>query len=108
MKVKVSKVFADFINKTAKCLGFQAQASVVTMSERAYRVNVSTDIYAAEEHGDYDFVTGQAKAIRISYPDSYYAMPKYITTQELTREFRRRGVSTESELMQMVRNLCEI
>ena len=37
MKIKVSKVFADFINKTAKELGFKAEASVVTMGERGCR-----------------------------------------------------------------------
>ena len=108
MKVQVSKVFANFINKTAKELGFKAQAEVVTMSENAYRMNVSYDLYSAAEHGDRDWGTGEYKAIRVCYPDGYYAMPRYVTTAELTKEFRRRRVESVEELKQMARGLCEI
>lgn len=109
MKVKVSKVFADFINKTAKELGFKAEASVVTMSERGYRLNVGLDaMFDAQDNGDYDWAEDEYKVIRVAYPDEYYAMPQYMTTASLTKEFRRRGVSTEEELQQMLREMCEI
>lgn len=108
MKVKVSKVFAAFINKTAKEMGFAAHASVVAMSKDAYKVNVSWDLFAAEQYGDYDWTTGEAKAIRVEYPSGYYAMPQYLTTAELTKEFRSRGVKNEEDLKQMVRSMCEI
>ena len=56
MKVKVSKVFADFINKTAKELGFKAEASVVKMSERAYCLNVGLNaMLDAQDTDDYDW-----------------------------------------------------
>lgn len=109
MKVKVSKVFADFINKTAKELGFKAEASVVTMSERGYRLNVGLDaMLDAQDNGDYDWCEDEYKVIRVAYPDEYYAMPQYMTTAFLTKEFRRRGVTTEAELKEMVRSMCEI
>lgn len=108
MKVKVSKVFAAFINKAAKELGFKAQASVVTMSAHAYKMDVSMDLFAAEDCGDYDWTTGECKAIRVEYPAEYYAMPKYLTTAELTKACRRRQVTTEAELKDMVRYLCEV
>lgn len=109
MKVKVSKVFADFINKTAKELGFKAEASVVTMSERGYRLNVGLDaMLDAQDNGDYDWAEDEYKVIRVAYPDEYYSMPQYMTTASLTKEFRRRGVSTEEELQQMLREMCEI
>ena len=109
MKVKVSKVFANFINKTAKELGFKAEASVVTMSERGYRLNVGLDAALdAEDNGDYDWAEDEYKVIRVVYPDEYYAMPTYLTTASLTKEFRRRGVSTADELKEMVRSMCEI
>lgn len=109
MKVKVSKVFANFINKTAKELGFKAEASVVTMSERGYRLNVGLDaMLDAQDNGDYDWCEDEYKVIRVAYPDEYYAMPQYMTTASLTKEFRRRGVSTADELKEMVRSMCEI
>lgn len=109
MKVKVSKVFAKFINDTAKELGFKAEASVVTMSERVYRLNVGLDaMLDAQDNGDYDWAEDEYKVIRVAYPDGYYAMPQYLTTASLTKEFRRRGVSTADELKEMVRSMCEI
>lgn len=109
MKVKVSKTFAAYINKTAKALGFKAEASVVTMSERGYRLNVGLDaMLDAQDNGDYDWAEGEYKVIRVVYPDGYCAMPKYLTTASLTREFRRCNVSTEDELQQMLRDMCEI
>lgn len=109
MKVKVSKTFAAYINKTAKALGFKAEASVVTMSERGYGLNVGLDaMLDAQDNDDYDFLEEEYKVIRVVYPDEYYAMPKYLTTASLTREYRRRNVSTESELQQMLRDMCEI
>jgi len=109
MKVKVSKVFADFINKTAKELGFKAEASVVTMSERGYRLNVGLDaMLDAQDNGDYDWAEDEYKVIRVAYPDEYYSMPQYMTTASLTKEFRRRGVTTEAELKEMVKEMVEI
>jgi len=109
MKVKVSKVFAAFINKTAKELGFKAEAEVVTMSERGYRLNVGLDaMLDAQDNGDYDWGEGEYRAIRVVYPEEYYACPQYLTTASLNKEFRRRGVTTADELKQMVRSMCEI
>lgn len=109
MKVKVSKVFAKFINKTAKELGFKAEAEVITMSERGYRLNVGIDAaFDAEDNGDYDWGTGEYRVIRVSYPYDFYAMPQYLTTASLNREFNRRGVSNADELKQMLRSMCEI
>jgi hypothetical protein len=109
MKIKVSKVFADFINKTAKELGFKAEAKVVTMSERGYCLNVGLDAAQdAENYGDYDWRKDEYKAIRVCYPYEYYAMPRYLTTAALVREFRRSSVQTIEELKTMLRDMCEI
>ena len=109
MKIKVSKVFADFINKTAKELGFKAEASVVTMSERGYCLNVGTSaMLDAQDTDDYDWGEDEYKVIKVVYPDEYYACPQYLTTTSLNKEFRSRGVTTADELKQMVRSMCEI
>ena len=108
MKIKVSKVFADFINKTAKELGFEVSAKVVELSENMYRLHVSYDIFRAEDFGDYNYNTGKYKAIKILYPENYFACPNYLTTYQLTQEFKRNNVSTISELKEMIKNICEI
>ena len=109
MKVKVSKVFADFINKTAKELGFKAEASVVKMSERAYRLNVGLSaMLDAQDTGDYDWCEDEYKVIRVVYPEDYCACPQYLTTTSLNNEFNRRRVTTADELKAMVRSMCEI
>jgi hypothetical protein len=109
MKVKVSKVFAKFINDTAKELGFKCEASVVTMSERGYRLNVGLDaMLDAQDNGDYDWGEDEYKAIRLDYPEEYYAMPQYLTTASLNREFRSCHVQDADGLKRMIRNMCEI
>lgn len=109
MKVKVSKVFADFINKTAKELGIKCEAQVVTMSERGYRLNVGLDaMLDAQDTGDYDWAEDEYKVIKVLYTEEYYAMPTYLTTASLTKEFRRRGVNTDAELKEMVKEMVEI
>ena len=108
MKIKVSKVFADFINKTAKEMNFKVSAKVVEFSENMYRLHVSYDIFRAEDFGDYNYNTGKYKAIQLIYPEDYYACANYLTTYQLTQEFRRYNVSTISELKDMIKNICEI
>ena len=107
--MKVSKVFADFINKTAKELGFKAEASVMKMSERAYCLNVGLSaMLDAQDTDDYDWREDEYKVIRVAYPEDYCACPQYLTTTSLNKEFRRRGVTTADELKAMVRSMCEI
>lgn len=109
MKIKVSKVFADFINKTAKELGFCAEASVQRMSERGYVLNVGMAAQLdADDYGDYDWAEDEYKVIRVVYPEEYYACPQYLTTKALNDEYNRRGVSTIDELKQMLKDILSI
>lgn len=109
MKVKVSKVFADFINKTAKELGFKAEASVQRMSERMYRLHVGLNaMLDAQDTDDYDWREDEYRVIRVVYPEEYCACPQYLTTTSLNKEFRSRGVTNADELKQMIKSMCEI
>lgn len=109
MKIKVSKVFADFINKTANELGFSAEASVQRMSERGYVLNVGMAAQLdADDYGDYDWAEDEYKVIRVVYPAEYYACPQYLTTKSLTDEYRRRGVSTIDELKLMLKDILSV
>lgn len=105
MKIQVSKVFADFINKTVP----NVEASVRKMSENEYRIHVGIfALWDAEQYGDYDWQTGKYKAIVVLYPDDYYACPRYITTKELDNEFKRRGVKDAEGLKSMIKDMIEI
>jgi hypothetical protein len=106
MNIQVSKVFANFINKTAKELGFEAHAEVIALRSSAYTFATGTDIWDGE--CDYDYATGTYKVIEVSYPDEYYASRKFLTTYTLVSEFRKRGVKTLEELKEMLRDMLEI
>ena len=108
MKIKVSKVFADFINQTAKELNFNVSAKVVELSENSYRWNVDLDIFRAYDYGDVNDRNGKFKAIQLLYPENYFAAPAYLTTYQLISEFKRLHVSTVAELKDMIKGLCEI
>lgn len=106
MNIQVSKTFANFINKTAKEMGFKAHAEVVTISTGAYSFTTGTDLWDAGD--DYDCATGTCKAIKVSYPDEYYACSRYLTTYGLTNEFRKRGVKDVAGLKTMLRDMIEV
>ena len=106
MNIAVSKVFAQFINKTAKEMGFEAHAEVLALRSSAYTFATGVDMWDGE--CDYDWKTGTYRVIEVSYPYDFYATRKFLTTYELTREFRQRGVKTVEELKEMLRDMLEI
>ena len=106
MNIKVSKVFANFINKTAKEMGFKAHAQVIALRSSAYTFATGVDQWDGER--DYDWETGTYRVIEVSYPYEFYATRKFLTTYELTREFRQRGVKNVEELKEMLRDMLEI
>ena len=110
MQIKVSKVFANYINQCAKEMGFKAEASVEKMGKSQYGVCVG-NVFDAMDNGDCDMDDEGRdvfKAIAISYPYDYYAPTKYLTTAQLNKEWRRRNGKTEQDLREMIRELCEI
>lgn len=110
MKIKVSKVFANYINQCAKEMGFKAEACVEEMGERQYGYCVG-NVFDAMDCDDYYLTLDGRdvfKAIAISYPYDYYASTKYLTTAQLNKEWRRRNGKTEQDLREMIRELCEI
>ena len=106
MNIAVTKTFARFINKTAKEMGFKAHAEVIALRSNVYSFATGVDLWDAGR--DYDYETGTCKVIEVSYPYEYHATRKMLTTYELTREFRQRGVKTVEELQEMLRDMLEI
>jgi hypothetical protein len=108
MNIQVSKVFAKFINKTAKEMGFEAHAEVVLLPYEGYSFYTGQSVVDASFSGDYDWETRDFKTIKVTYPDNYYACPVYLTTKGLVEEFRSRGVKTMEELKDMLREMLEV
>lgn len=110
MKIKVSKTFANYINKCAKEMGFKAEAFVETMSDSRYGFCVGS-VFDAVDNGDWDVDDkgrNVFKVIDIIYPGDYFAPTKYLTTAQLNKEWRIRNGKTEQDLREMIRELCEI
>ena len=106
MNIAVTKTFANFINKTAKEMGFEAHAEVIAIPTTAYEFCTGTSLWDAGD--DIDYNTHTCRVIEVSYPYDFYATRKMLTTYELTREFRSRGVKTVEELKDMLRDMLEI
>ena len=104
MKIKVSKVFAKFVNETAKMSGKDFHANVVALSTSAAGWH-GLDPY---DEIDYNYETGKIMALCITYPADYYACPVYMSTRRLCAEFRRRGIKTVEQLRAMIVDMFEI
>ena len=106
MNIQVSKVFAKFINKTAKEMGFEAHAEVIALRSSAYTFATGNDMWDGE--CDYDWKTDTYRVIEVSYPYDFYATRRFLTTYELVKEFRQRKVETVDELKEMLKDMLEI
>lgn len=107
MYVMVSKKMASELRKYFKDkppfnkYGFQFDE----LSERLYALNV--DMYPENHENDWQADRGLFKFIRVVYPDDYYAMPRYLTTNDLSRCFRSSD-GTFKGFMEQVANEIEI
>jgi len=109
MNIQVSKVFAKYINKVAKEMGFECEASVVWLNQKQMYAFMGTEaMFDAVDYGDYDLQLVTYKAIKILYPYEYYACPQFIGTAMLMREWKRRNGKTEQDLKDMLREMIEI
>ena len=106
MNIKVSKVFANFINKTAKEMGFEAHAEVIALRSSAYTFATGNDMWDGD--CDYDWKTDTYRVIEVSYPYDFYATRRFLTTYELVQEFRKRKVESVDELKEMLKDMLEI
>ena len=104
MQIKVSKVFAKFINETAKENGLRFKATIELIKPKFY--TFYTGSYPCYE--DFDFKAERFKTLCISYPADYYANEVYLSTDQIINEFRKRNIKTLEDLKQMILDLFEI
>lgn len=83
MRVQATKKMTGELNKVAKRTGKPYRFEHTTMKPNVYEWLVDYDIFNAYDYGDYDISTGLMRAIKVVYPEEFYAIPRYITTREL-------------------------
>lgn len=105
MIIKVSKRFAKFINETATERKVNFFAEVVEISPDRYSYTVG-DLDSGEI--DYNSQTGKIRTIKINYPVEYYANPVFVSTDDLTRNFRRYHVQDIEGLKDMICDLYAV
>lgn len=89
MKIASTKAMATLLNKMTKEMGItDRHFRYITLTPEVYKRYVDIEIYNAYDNGDYNWETGELRAIEVEYPSEYYANNNYLTTQELNRIFR--------------------
>lgn len=107
MKVRVSNVMAKYIQK----LEPEYSVSVAKVDKNTYENITGDTVYDAWSYGDsYLNTKGEEvfKVLRINYPDEYYAMPKYLTTQMMNEEYRRHKAINNGDFDTFIKELIEI
>lgn len=93
MKVRVSKVMAKVLAKAIQ----EYKIIWEDMTPRDY------DVYVGGLCGYFD----NYRAIKVIYPDSYYACPRYITTNDLVKAFKSSDGTLDS-FIEQIRDMIEI
>ena len=95
MKAIVSKVMAKTLNNALNTIDMKIEYH--EMSYEAYSTFVSYD--TLEHTNDWNFEKSVFKVLRIIYPEEYYAMPQYATTNDLQRILRNTSKNTLEEFV---------
>lgn len=82
MKVKVSNPMYKAIKNALPSY----KITLEKLTPEQYERNIDFDLF--RNTSDYSYKTGLFSVIKITYPAEYYAMPRYITTRDLTAVFR--------------------
>lgn len=101
MRVKVSKTMVKQLQKEFK--NYLIVYEEMTIND--YRWCVNSDLLGNEN--DYDYEKSKFKVIKVLYPYEYYAMPKYLTTNDLGKCFRKSN-KTYNSFINEIKNEIEV
>ena len=90
MKVKVTKTMTAALNKHFPEWSF----SFLRLSQDAYRTEV--DYSCIDNYQDWDYTRNCMNVIRLDYPATDYALPRFITTNDLLNICRHSNGTLES------------
>ena len=98
MQVKVSKVMVKFLNNNLlKSKGYKAVFNEMTTDQYCLYVNYNI----MDHENDYNYNTGKMKSIKILYPDNYYAVPRFLTTNDLVKIFKNSDKTVQGFLNEL-------
>lgn len=102
MRVKVSNVM---IKEMKKILPENYSIYLLEMNPELYRIHIDADIFRNES--DFDYKKNVFKVIQVVYPPEYYAMPRYITTNDLHKIYKHSD-GTFNGFFHELKNDCEV
>lgn len=77
IKIKVTKKLTNELNKRAENIRFIYHE----LLPHDYKMRVDYDIFRNDR--DYNISSGKMKTIKVVYPPEWYALPRYLTTNDL-------------------------
>lgn len=107
MRVAATNTIAKMLDEACKAKGLDYQVRYITCDAEAYRMHIG-DIWDAEYYGDWLERTNKFRAIEVCYDPNDYACPKYLTTEEIGKVFRRNRCQTAEELIDRLVEAVEI
>lgn len=94
MSIRVTGVFSNYLNKVLPD-GYSAKVVRLDCNEVKWLLGYDYP-YLMEDYGDYDYNSGDYKVIKVTYPEDYYATPRYLSSYDIANMFK--GVSTREDL----------
>ena len=101
MKIKASKIMSKQLQKSFD----NYTITYKTMYPCDYKVLVDHDDYIHEN--DFNLNTYKFSVIVVEYPSYFYAMPKYLTTNDLLRCFKKSD-KTYDDFINQIKNQIEV
>ena len=101
MLVKATNPMTKLLNANFPAYTFRLEKFTLEQ----FKIFVDVDIFSHEN--DYNPTTNKIQAIKIIYPDQFYSLPRYITTNDLLKAFRRSD-KTMTGFIQAIRDEIEI
>lgn len=102
MKVMVSKVMAKTLQEHIK----QYTIRYKEVSTDYYKLYVDTDVFSHDN--DFNCNTGKMKVIEVIYPSEFFAIERYITTNDLNRIFNNAKGAMLEDFVKSFMNEYEI
>lgn len=101
MKIKPTHKMVSFLKKVLD----GCKVNLVELNPEQFKWCV--DYNEFDHESDFDWETRTFKVIRVTYPDEYYACPKYLTTKDLQFCLKQSNKTLDSFLNE-VKAFCAI
>jgi hypothetical protein len=101
MKLKATNTLAKFLNENIKGV----EIKKIELTQNNYRAYVDFDIF--DHENDYNINNNTFNVLVVNYPSNYYAMPTYLTTNDLIKIYSKSNKTTQ-DLIEKIKEYIEI